>query len=235
MVQKLGIVCKGVSKQFGDLTALHSIDLELEKGDFLVLFGPNGAGKTTLMKILCGLLRPTSGKAFVAGYAAHEAEIREKVGVISHNSFLYNNLTARENLVFYAKLYGIKQPGRVADGLLESVELIRRRNDLIRTFSHGMMQRLSIARALVADPEFVFLDEPFSGLDVHSANLFRDLLLDLHKRQKTVMMITHNINVGFSVATRVAILKSGDMVYNEEAHGKTSDELMKVYLEKVGR
>ena len=153
-----GIVCKGVQKKFGDILALKGVDLNVEKGDFLALFGPNGAGKTTLIKILCGLLRPTSGIAKVAGHDVRETGIRKKVGVISHKSFLYDDLTAHENLKFYCELYGVANPAEKADNLLKQVELTGRRDDLAGTFSRGMVQRLSIARALVANPEFIFLD-----------------------------------------------------------------------------
>ncbi len=232
-MQKDGILCKKVTRKYGDLTALRAVDLEIKSGDFFVLYGPNGAGKTTLMKILCGLLRPTTGNATVMGEELHESEIRQKVGVISHNSFLYNQLTAHENLSFYAELYGVKSPGAVADMLLKSVELYERRGDFAGTFSRGMTQRLSIARALVADPDFIFLDEPFSGLDVHSATIFRDLLRSLHQQKKTVMMITHDMAIGLSVASHIGILKRGKLVFNEKSSGMTIDKLKKVYIEKV--
>ena len=233
-MQNGAILCEGVSKKYGELTALRSVDLAIERGEFLVLFGPNGAGKSTLMKIICGLTRPTTGRALVAGHDIHESDIRKKVGVISHKSFLYEDLTAFENLEFYARLYSVKNAGQRAEELLRQVELFDRKNDLARTFSRGMIQRLSIARALVADPDFIFLDEPFTGLDVHSATVFRDLLQILHKREKTVLMISHDIGISLSVATRIAILNAGKIVYNEQASGKDVSSMKKIYLEKLG-
>jgi len=230
-----GIICKNITRKFGHLTALNKINLRIETGDFMALFGPNGAGKTTLLKILCGLLRPSSGEATVAGESVRETDIRKRVGVISHNSFLYDHLTAWENLVFYAEMYGVENAGHRADELLRSVELYHRRDDFARTFSRGMAQRLSIARALVSDPEFIFLDEPFTGLDVHSAGIFRNLLLGLHRRGKTVMMITHDIEIGFTLASRAAIIRKGKLVYNEETHGLAVADLKNAYLENVGR
>jgi ABC-type multidrug transport system ATPase subunit len=229
-----GIVCKGVKKKFGDLLALKGVDLTVEKGDFLALFGPNGAGKTTLVKILCGLLRPTSGVARVAGHEVHETNIRKKVGVISHRSFLYDDLTAHENLEFYGELYGVANPAKKADNLLKQLELFDRRDDRAGTFSRGMAQRLSIARALVADPEFIFLDEPFTGLDVPSATIFRELLKQLHMEGKTIIMISHDIGIGISVSTRLAILCGGKLVYDEKTEGKTTSDFKSIYLEKLG-
>ena len=227
------ILCEKVVKKYGDTTALRGVDLGINEGDFVVLLGPNGAGKTTLMKILCGIIRPTSGSATVAGMDVHDPEVRKKVGVISHMTLLYNDLTAKENLVFYADLYGVPEPGKKADELLKKVELANRAGDFARNFSRGMMQRLSIARALVADPDFIFLDEPFTGLDLHSSTLFKGLLANLHKQGKTVLMITHDIETGAALSTRTAILKSGQKVFDEETEGIDPEKLGDMYLELV--
>lgn len=228
------IECRAVSKSYGDFSALKEVDLTIDEGDFLVLFGPNGAGKTTLLKILCGMTRPTSGTATVGGADSHSRQIRGKIGVISHKSYLYDSLTALENLVFYCELYDVGDPGARALELLEAVGLSNRKNDFVRAFSRGMTQRLSIARALVADPDFIFLDEPFTGLDHHSAVMFQSLLSELHKRGKTVMMITHDIPLGVSASTRAAILKGGRKVYDEPTKGTDGASFMKTYLDKAG-
>jgi heme exporter protein A len=234
-MDKRRIECRGVSKKYGDFDALKDVDLSIDEGDFLVLFGPNGAGKTTLLKILCGMARPTSGTAMVGGADSHSPEIRGKIGVISHKSYLYDSLTAQENLVFYCEMYGVANPGARAAELLESVELSHRKNDFVRAFSRGMTQRLSIARALVADPDFIFLDEPFTGLDHHSAVMFQSMLSALHKRGKTVMMITHDIPLGVSASTRAAILKGGRKVFDEPTKGMSGEKFMATYLEKAGK
>ncbi|MFQ5432399.1 MAG: ABC transporter ATP-binding protein [Nitrospinota bacterium] len=228
------ISCKNVVKKFGDTVALRGIDLDINDGDFLVLLGPNGAGKTTLMKILCGIIRPTSGNATVAGMDVHEPEVRKKVGVISHMSLLYNDLTAMENIVFYGNLYNVPEPEAKAEELLKSVELDKRAGDLARNFSRGMTQRLSIARALVADPDFIFLDEPFTGLDLHSAALFKQLLRQLHGRGKSVIMITHDIEAGIALSTRTTILNSGRMVYDEPTESAEPEKIKNEYLKIVG-
>ena len=233
-VSKGHIACKNVVKKFGDTVALRGIDLDINDGDFLVLLGPNGAGKTTLMKILCGILRPTSGNATVAGMDVHEPEVRKKVGVISHMSLLYGALTARENLIFYANLYNVPEPESKADELLKSVELSNRADDFARNFSRGMTQRLSIARALVADPDFIFLDEPFTGLDLHSASLFKQLLRQLHEQEKSVVMITHDIEAGIALSTRTAILQAGRMVYDEPTETSDPEKIKNEYMKIVG-
>ena len=228
------ITCNNVVKKFGDTVALRGVDLEINDGDFLVLLGPNGAGKTTLMKILCGIMRPTSGVATVAGMDVREPEVRKKAGVISHMSLLYGDLTARENIVFYANLYNVPEPEAKAEELLKSVELDNRAGDFARNFSRGMTQRLSIARALVADPDFIFLDEPFTGLDLHSAALFKRLLQQLHERGKSVIMITHDIEAGAALSTRTAILNSGRMVFDEPTENVEPEKIKKAYMGIVG-
>jgi len=236
-MQSSGILCEKVTRKYGELKALKGINLSLSGGGFLVLFGPNGAGKTTLMKILSGIITPTSGKATIAGNEVGSLEVRSKVGVISHNSYLYDNLSAKENLLFFAEMYGIESAEESAeesaDRLLQSVELFDRKDDLAKTFSRGMTQRLSIARALISNPQFIFLDEPFSGLDVHSATIFRNLLLKLHEDGKTMIMITHDIPIGYSVASHIAILKKGEIVYNEPQEKAGIDELKKIYIKKM--
>jgi heme exporter protein A len=234
-MQTLTIECRNVTKKYGDFTALRNIDLMLNQGDFLVVFGPNGAGKTTLLKILCGMTRPSSGTATIGGAESHSQEIRSRIGVISHKSYLYDALTAFENLVFYGELYGVKDPRSRALELLKMVELEERKDDFARSFSRGMTQRLSIARALVADPDFIFLDEPFTGLDHHSAVAFQAMLSSLHRRGKTVMMITHDIQLGILASTRAAILKGGKKLFDEKTEGLAPADFMKIYLEKAER
>lgn len=232
-MEKGRIECRGVGKKFGDFTALSGVDLTIEEGDFLVLFGPNGAGKTTLLKILCGMVRPTSGTARVGGADSHSPAIRRKIGVISHKSYLYDSLTALENLVFFGEMYGVADPAGRAMELLKTVELEDRRDGFVRAFSRGMVQRLSIARALVADPDFIFLDEPFTGLDHHSALMFQSLLSALHKRGKTVMMITHDIPLGLAASTRAAILRGGRKIFDESTLGTGVPEFMRMYVDRV--
>ena len=211
------IQVKNLRKDFGYLKALNDISFDLNKGQFLTIFGPNGAGKTTLIKILSGLTRPTSGTAAVAGFNVLEGNIgsRLEIGVISHATCLYPDLTALENLVFYAKLYGLDDPGDRADQSIRQAGLELRRYDQVRTFSRGMQQRMAIARATLHDPSVLFLDEPFTGLDLRATNELKDQLHNLHTGKRTLIMTTHDISCGLEMCDRVAIQSKGTFLLLE--------------------
>jgi len=198
-------------KDFGYLQALSGVSFNLNKGEFLTIFGPNGAGKTTLIKILTGLMRPTSGSANIDGFDALEgnAMLRSRIGVISHATCLYPDLTALENLLFYAKLYGLDDPEERANESISTAGLQLRRYDPIRTFSRGMQQRLAIARATLHDPSVLFLDEPFTGLDLQATSDLKDRLRGLHTGKRTILMTTHDISCGLEMCDRVAIQSRG--------------------------
>ena len=172
------IKTKKLSKVFGNRRAVDNVSIEVPQGAFLSIFGPNGAGKTTLLRVLSTLSRATSGSATLIGVDLKEDpdKARDHIGLISHNSMLYPDLTAEQNLMIYARLYGVVDPEARVLELLEAVELKHRRLDVVRTFSRGMTQRLSIARALIHDPDVVFLDEPYSGLDPHAVEIFDELI-----------------------------------------------------------
>ncbi len=208
---------ENLRKSYGGVEALQGVDLQLEKGELLCLFGPNGAGKSTLLKILATLLAPTSGTVRAAGFdlEEHPEAYRARLGVVSHQSFLYADLSARENLVFYAALYGMDDPAGRADDLLQRVDLAHRADAPVSALSRGMQQRLTIARALVNDPDLLLLDEPFTGLDEHAAARLRDQLRLLHDRDRTVVLVTHNLRRGLESATRLGILSRGRLVYLE--------------------
>ena len=198
-------------KDFGYLQALSGVSFNLNKGEFLTIFGPNGAGKTTLIKILTGLMRPTSGSANIDGFDVLEgdAELRSQIGVISHSTCLYPDLTALENLLFYAKLYGLEDPKERAKISIKEAGLESRRHDPVRTYSRGMQQRMAIARATLHNPSVLFLDEPFTGLDLRATNSLKDQLHDLHTGKRTLIMTTHDISCGLEMCDRVAIQSRG--------------------------
>lgn len=230
------IDCEKVSKSYGNISALRDVSLKLEKGSFLAIFGPNGAGKTTLLKILSNLVKPTSGVVKINGMSLHDedGEIRKNIGVVSHNSFLYNNLTPYENLEFYGKMYDVPNlEKRIAD-VIDEVGLTARMHDPVRTFSRGMMQRLSIARVLMPDPSIIYLDEPYTGLDQHAAIKLRDILKNLKKGDRTIIMITHNIERGLEVCTHVAIQVMGKISYMEEIEKVDRDNFEAKYFKTVG-
>ena len=207
------IKTKKLTKAFGTRRAVDKVSIELPAGAFLSIFGPNGAGKTTLLRMLSTLSRPTSGEAYLMGLDLKEDadKAREHIGLISHNSMLYPDLTAEQNLMLYAKLYGIEDPQARVMELLEAVELKHRRLDVVRTFSRGMTQRLSIARALIHDPDVVFLDEPYSGLDPHAVEIF-DELIARSREGRTFVMVSHDLQKGFDMCTHALVLARGRVV-----------------------
>ena len=222
-------------KSFGLLKAVDGIDFELKHGEFLTLFGPNGAGKTTLIKILSGLTQPTSGTAKVAGYDVSEGrpEMRKEIGVISHATALYADLTPLENMMFFARMHGLDQPEDRALKVIDEVGLSLRRNDRVRTFSRGMLQRLSIARAILHDPKILFLDEPFTGLDLHASDILKEHLQKLHDRRRTIIMTTHDISCGLEMCDKVALQVQGKFAFFENIADVNSDDFESMYFNAV--
>jgi heme exporter protein A len=188
---------------------LRNIHFQLPPGELLLLLGPNGAGKSTLLKCLAGLL-PHQGKMEILGQSLKKNyEVKRKVGYLGHESFLYMKFSARENLSFYAGLYGV--PVNIPE-TLSDYQLTEFGEQLVETFSRGMKQKLSLARALLHNPELVFLDEPFTGLDQPASIMLREKILQL-RNKTTVVLTTHELEQGFELCDRVLILKSGRQVF----------------------
>lgn len=217
-----------LTKHFGRVPVLKEVDLELEHGRSHVLFGRNGAGKSTLLRVVATLLRPTSGELFYDGRPLSELDssLRNEIGLVSHESFVYADLSVRENLEFYAGLYD--GSGNV-DELLEWADLSLRQHSAARSLSRGMQQRLAIARALVHEPRLLLLDEPFTGLDAVSADRLRKLLTELKDRDTTVLLATHDVERGVSVADRILLMESGRVVF--DATGASPEEVHRLLLE----
>lgn len=229
------IETKKLTKVFGDRKALDKVSIEVPEGAFLSIFGPNGAGKTTLVRTLATLSRATSGTALVAGFDAKEEpdKVREHIGLISHNPMLYPDLTAMENLMFTAQLYGVVNAEERVRELLRAVELDHRRFDVVRTFSRGMTQRLSIARALMNDPDVVFLDEPYAGLDPHAVEIF-DGLIEQLRDGRTFIMVSHDLQKGFDVCTHALVLARGLVVSYAPKEDIDFEQFRQLYRETVG-
>ena len=225
----------GLSKAFGTRKAVDDVSFDLPEGAFLSIFGPNGAGKTTLLRLLSTLARPTSGSARICGIDLKEKpdEARGLIGLISHQPMLYPDLTAEENLLFYAELYGVADPKARVSELLEAVGMSHRRLDAVRTFSRGMTQRVSIARALVHDPKVVFLDEPYSGLDPHAVDIF-DSLIESVRGDRTFVMVSHDLAKGFAMCTHALVLARGRIVTFAARDELDFDEFAKLYRDTVG-
>ena len=229
------IETKKLTKVFGDRKALDKVSIEVPEGAFLSIFGPNGAGKTTLVRTLATLSRATSGTALVAGFDVKEEpdKVREHIGLISHNPMLYPDLTAMENLMFTAQLYGVVNAEERVRELLRAVELDHRRFDVVRTFSRGMTQRLSIARALMNDPDVVFLDEPYAGLDPHAVEIFDGLIKQL-RDGRTFIMVSHDLQKGFDVCTHALVLARGRVVSYAPKEDIDFEQFRQLYRETVG-
>ncbi len=218
---------RDLSKHFGAQTALRGVSLAVPAGSFLVLLGPNGAGKTTLLRIIAGLTHPSGGEVRVLGEppASRGARARGSIGLVTHRPQLYADLSAEENLRFFGALYGLGDLEARVSGVLQRVELASRRADPVRSYSQGMTQRLSIARALLHDPEVILLDEPTTGLDDRAIGILTDLLSSLHDGTRTLLMTTHRTEVGLGVADRVAALASGRIVFEGDARGLDATSL----------
>ena len=203
------ITVKKLVKRFGPKTVLRELDFEVNSGEFVALLGPNGAGKTTLLRILSSLMRPTSGFVQVASYRlpSQGASLRAKLGVVSHQPLLYGDLTAAENLQFFSKLYSI-EPDRIPE-ILDLVGLLLRRDDLVRTFSRGMQQRLAIGRAILHDPTILLLDEPHTGLDQAAGEILDRILKDVALEGRTVVMTSHDLIRSAELASRLVLLSKG--------------------------
>jgi heme exporter protein A len=233
---ELDIIVEDVTKSFGNLNALKGVDLRVKRGEFLTLFGPNGAGKTTLIRLLAALTKPTSGRVIVANHDIRKEpdRVRGLIGVISHDPYLYENLSAMENMRFFASLYGVSQSEKRSLEVIKQVGLESRMHDLVRTFSRGMKQRLAVARAIVHAPRILLLDEPYTGLDQHGVRVFGEMLRWLKEEKRTIFMTTHSLSEGLEMSDRVAILSGGRIVYEGDACGVELSSFKELYLERVG-
>jgi heme exporter protein A len=220
-------------KTFGLKPVLRGVDFHVEPGEFVALVGPNGAGKTTFLRILASLSRPTLGEVRLAGHPlpAQAAAVRRILGVVSHQPLLYGDLTAEENLRFYARMYGLVDPEPRVREILETVGLAKRRRDLVRQFSRGMQQRLAIGRAILHNPEVMLFDEPHTGLDPEAASMLDGLLSDVAARGRTVVMTSHDLTRASGLASRVDILARGVIARSVRRGEPAAADLPALYRE----
>jgi len=229
------IIVKKLVKRFGPKVVLHGLDFEVESGDFVALLGPNGAGKTTFLRILASLSRPTLGEVHIAGYRLPQqaAAVRRRLGVVSHLPLLYGDLTAEENLRFYARMYGIsKMESRISE-VLEIVGLTLRRRDLVRTFSRGMQQRLAIGRAVLHDPDVMLFDEPHTGLDQDACEMLDTVLREVAARGRTVVMTSHDLARTADLASRFDVLSKGKIVSSVRRNELEPDQILSFYRQAL--
>ncbi len=208
------IDAEGLTKKFDDLTAVDQVTFHVDEGEVFGFLGPNGAGKTTTVRMLCCLISKTSGTARVGGYevgdGADSLKIRKLIGLVPDNVGLYETLSAYRNLDFYGKLYEVPEARRQENiqRVLKMLGLWEKRDVTAGAFSKGMKQKLAIARALIHDPQVLFMDEPTANLDPEAAKTVRDFILDLRKEKRTIFLNTHNLDEAQRVCDKIAILNT---------------------------
>jgi heme exporter protein A len=222
-------------KTYGKKRVLRDISIRIPKGEFVAVLGPNGAGKSTLLKILALISQPDSGQVNIGepSLVKIRGDLKRKIGIISHSSFLYPELTAYENLQFYGRLYGIDHLETQIITVIKKVGLLLAMNEQFYTFSRGMLQRLSIARALIHNPEVILLDEPFTGLDQQGISVLQDVLSDLKSRCKTILMVTHSFEHGMDDVDRILIINKGQIAADFLTETLQAGDLKRIYHEKV--
>ena len=228
----------GITKRFGHRLVLKGINFSLGQGERVALFGPNGAGKTTFVRILATVVSPTSGRVLVDGIDPQEEplEARRRIGVVSHHPYLYDDLTVRENLRFYGRMYDVPDLDRRIAETARWVGLSARLDDKVGTFSHGMQQRMAVARAVLHDPELLMLDEPEAGLDQDALDLLADLLneaRDGHRR--AALIVTHHLDLGLALSNRVVILVDGRIVFQSPSQELEPGTVRQLYSRHASR
>ena len=229
------IYVRKLVKRFGLKTVLRGLDFHVEEGEFVALLGPNGAGKTTFLRILASLSRPSLGELRVAGYAlpAQAAAVRQRLGVVSHQPLLYGDLTAEENLKFYARMYSLPNPEKRIREVLDMVGLVQRRRDLVRTFSRGMQQRLAIGHAVLHDPDVMLFDEPHTGLDQDACAMLDGVLREVAARGRTVVMTSHDLARAAGLASRFDVLSRGVIAGTTDSQALPPDGLLAFYRQTL--
>jgi len=233
----------GLTKKFNSFTAVDHVNLDVHKGEIYGFLGPNGAGKSTTIRMLCTLLTPSSGSAKVAGYdiIGQANDVRKRIGLVSEKLIMYPRLTASENLMFFGSLYELNQDElrKRIDELLDMVELTPFKDKLVGGYSSGMRQRVNVIRALLHDPEIIFMDEPTTALDPQSTRFVRDLIKELKEMRHTIVLTTHIMEEADELSDRISIIDHGKIIATDtpqELKNKyKSDDLLEVFLTLTGR
>lgn len=230
------IETRELTKSFGNHLALRGIDLKVKQGESIAIFGPNGAGKTTLIKLLATIINPSSGRILVDGLDLknNAEEVRRRIGVVTHHTFLYSNLTACENLEFYSRLYDVPRRKERIHEVIAMVGMTSRRHDRVSTFSRGMQQRLSIARCLLPKPTIILLDEPETGLDQQAISMLWETLLAEGEEKRTLIHTTHSLERGLERCDRLLILARGKIAYERSRQALELADLKQAYSNAQG-
>ena len=233
------IKVNSLTRKFGNLTAVDSINFQVNKGEIFGFLGPNGAGKTTTIRMLTGVIEPTSGSATIQDHDIRKESIlsREHIAVVPEQANVYLDLSVWRNLMLMAELYGVPRDRRISEGerLLDTLGLLNKKDSKARELSKGLRQRLMLCAALVTDPEVLFLDEPTSGLDVHSARLIRKIVRELNNDGLTVFLTTHNMIEAGDICSRVAIINNGRIAAIDTPGNLRSMVRKRHYVEAVFR
>ena len=226
---------KGLVRRFSRLRAVDGITFDLQAGELLTIFGPNGAGKTTLLNILAGVMCPDEGRVLLDGnvVVGSERQWRKEVGLVTHQTMLYDRLTAVENLSFYSKLFSLEDSERRIRDALEGLKIKEVADQPVGSLSRGFQQRIALARALLHDPKILLLDEPYIGLDLYASRLLRDLISQLKDGERTVVLVTHNFGQGLELADRIAIQVSGQFIFTGSSDGVELTEFEEFYCRKI--
>lgn len=240
---KYAVDTLNLTRQFGDFTAVDNVNLQVQEGEIYGLLGPNGAGKSTIIRMLSTLLKPTSGSARVAGFdvSREASDVKRRIGLVSEKLILYTRLTATQNLNFFGRLYKVEPMAlkKRIDDLLAMVQLTQFKDKPISSYSSGMRQRVNIIRALLHDPEIIFLDEPTTALDPQSTRFIWDMVKGLRSRGRTIILTTHMMEEADELSDRVCIIDNGKVMaadtpaaLKEKFH---TASMLEVFLSVTGR
>ena len=226
------IEVRGLKKAFGRTAVLRNLDLDLHWGEVLTILGPNGSGKTTLVKVLATLTRPDAGAVRVSGLDLARAgeSVRRNIGVVTHDTLLYDGLTGYENLKFFARMFALTQIEERIETVAERMGMSARLHQRVGTLSHGMKKRFSIARALLHEPAILLMDEPESGLDQEALSMLKDLIVEGTSPFRAVLMTTHNVEYGLALGHRMAILAHGRIAYHESLDTAGTEAVKDAYF-----
>lgn len=227
---------RGLKKSFGLRPVLRGVDLSIQAGERLALLGANGAGKTTLLRILAGLARPGAGQITLDGLdlVQQTREIQRKVGFVAHQPYLYDDLTALENLLFFARMYALEQPQTRATNLLLRVGLSKKARERVGALSRGQLQRLSLARALLHTPQLLLLDEPDTGLDQEGLEVLNGLLQEQSEQGGTILFTTHDMEAALQRSDQIAMLHNGRVAYQQATTNLERESVRRAYQEVIG-
>lgn len=230
------IAIEGLTKTIGEKNILRGISLKVNQGETIGILGPNGAGKSTILKIVGGLMKPSSGTVTIDGFTLKSDPLllKNKIGFLAHNSYLYDHFSPLENLKFFGSLYRIENCEAKAKELIREVGLTFFMHEPVRSFSRGMIQRLAIARAIIHDPEILILDEPHTGLDQQAVKLLNDVILKMKAKGATILMVTHDFAQTVETCDRILIMKQGSVIDDFAVTDRNVDFIYEKYLGQVG-